>query len=85
MPCAMMFFHYFIIFSKGQLADGTKPFRELVIIGQPLGNPGLLQHDLGEPYKVWIVRFSPWEITFMMVIPLFKLSLKKGFRQNICI
>lgn len=55
---------------------GRELFDPAVVIGNDGCDLGLLQHDLGDPYPVGIVRMPPGEVAFVSGVPAEDLSGK---------
>ena len=52
-----------------EVLHGGKTFDEAVEVGDHRIHPGLLQHDLGNPYPVWAGLRAPWHLPFFRMEP----------------
>ena len=69
--------HDFAGVGLGQGLQGWKSVQEPVVIRDDRTYLGLLQHDLGKPYRVWVLAGLPWQV----VAPMLTMPAQQTLRE----
>ena len=60
---------HFILGSRGKRVHSREAFEEHAIMFENGSHTRLLQHDLAQPYPIWIAIVAPRKVALMQLIP----------------